>query len=106
MRDFKTEAGLASLEKQRDSLLELIAELRMDLLRSQSQEKALMAGVKDRQAKLIEIPEMVLIQEQTGQAQAVGQSFREQLFQLEIEEKQLSSRYPAYHPSVQQIREQ
>jgi uncharacterized protein involved in exopolysaccharide biosynthesis len=106
LRDFKTEAGLASLEKQRDSLLELIAELRMDLLRSQSQEKALMAGLKNRQAKLKEIPEMVLIQEQTGQAQAVGQSFREQLFQLEIEEKQLSSRYPAYHPSVQQIREQ
>ncbi len=106
LRDFKTETGLASLEKQRDSLLDLIAELRMDLLRAQSQEKALIAGLSSRQSKLKEIPEMMLIQEQTGQAQAVGQSFREQLFQLEIQEKQLSSRYPADHPSVKQIREQ
>jgi uncharacterized protein involved in exopolysaccharide biosynthesis len=106
LRDFKTESGLASLEKQRDSLLELIAELRMDLFRSQAQEKALIAGLSERQSKLKEIPEMVLVQEQTGQAQAVGQSLREQLFMLEIEEKQLSSRYPSDHPSVKQIREQ
>lgn len=106
LRDFKTSTGLASLEKQRESLLELIAALRMDLLRAESQEKALAAGLVNRQAKLKEIPEMMLVEEETGQAQAVGQSFREQLMQLEIQEKELSSRYGDQHPSVEQIREQ
>ena len=56
LRDFKNQSGLASLAMQRDALLDLIAELRVDLLRAEFEEKALIAGLAERQSKMGEIP--------------------------------------------------
>ncbi len=106
LRDFKNQSGLASLPKQRDALLDLIAELRVDLLRAEFEKEALIAGLAERQAKMGEIPDRIVIEEETGQTGAVDQSLREELFALEIQEKELASKYEADNPLVRQIRGQ
>jgi len=106
LRDLKTSSGLAALEKQRSILLDTMGELKRTLLRNRAIEKSTQVGLDERNASLKNIPEMITIEQSSDQAQAVGQSLREQLLALEVQEQDLRSRFSESHPRVKTIRKQ
>ena len=106
LRDLKSETGLASLETQRSIHLTMLGSLEEKLLVTESELIALESELEERRDRIRTTAKMIVLQQTTDQPQTVGQSLREKLYDLEVQERELSSRLTDTHPSVIQIRKQ
>ena len=106
LRDLKSKTGLASLEPQRAIHLAMLGALREKLLLTNSNSAALISELAERKQKIKMTAKMIVLQQTTDQPQTVAQTLREKLYDLEVQEQQLSSRFTETHPRMVQVRKQ
>ncbi|MEM9352748.1 MAG: GumC family protein [Planctomycetota bacterium] len=106
LRQAKSENQLASIEGKR-TLVE--SQLQKVIAEQQSAETLLAANRAriDALERLIAgLPKRVEAQQVAGMPNVAGDSMRQLLFELQIEEKELLSKYTSDHPSVVAVRDQ
>lgn len=106
LRDLKNQTGLASILKQRELQLEAISLLEQEFRTVAANVRAAKAEVALREKMLASAPAMIITEEVTGQPQTPQASMREKLFDLEVQEKDLSSKLLDDNPRLMQVREQ
>jgi polysaccharide biosynthesis protein PslE len=106
LRQFKDEHGLAALEAQRSSEVELIGSLKGELLRARAEQNAVQAEVALRRKQLGAQPSLIVTEQTTGQPQTVQQTLREKIYELEVREQELAARLKDESPQLAQIRKQ
>ncbi len=102
---FKNKHNLASLEQQRSLHLSRINELETQLAGVASDLASVQAEVTERIRRSAEIPQMVIVQEVDGQANTAEDGMREKLYELQVEEKRLSSVF-SDSPQLRTVRSQ
>jgi uncharacterized protein involved in exopolysaccharide biosynthesis len=103
---FKNENGIADLARQQDLHLTRIGALQEERSRAQASLESAEAELAQRQTALKEMPETVVVEETEGMPAVVNDRMREQLYELEIQEKELLSRYQPDHFLVKQVQNQ
>ena len=106
LRELKNSTGLASFEQQRQIQLARIGLLEDDLVRAQSDLRSAEAEVEARTKLLATLPELIVAQQVTGQPQTPEFIMRQRLFDLEIQEEELVSKFTAESPRVKAVRKQ
>jgi uncharacterized protein involved in exopolysaccharide biosynthesis len=102
----KDQTGLSSPGDQRQQLVTRIGRLDDELLQNESARAASAVKVKMLQAKLAELPAKHVALETTGYGNEGTDRMRDQLYALQVKEKEAASRYTDSHPRLQQIRQQ
>jgi uncharacterized protein involved in exopolysaccharide biosynthesis len=106
LRDAKNELGVADIKTQRTLLEAELSRLGEQL----AQETALLAAADARVAELERIgqqlPERVVATQEQGHSSEAFDSMREKLYELELREHELLSKYTDEHPQVIAIRGQ
>ena len=106
LRQLKNKTGIASLEEQRRILLKRIGNLQHQ---AESAESALAASkmkVQSMDKTLAELPETSVTQETTGNANQGVDLMRSKLYELQLKEQDLLSRYTEESKAVKEIRRQ
>ncbi len=106
MLEFKNRTGVADLDKQRELQIARISQLENAQLTALSELEGVRSEIDSRRELLASQPNEVQLQATTGLASSAAEGMREQLFSLQIREKELLTRYEPTHPRVQQIKEQ
>lgn len=105
-RDLKNRTGLAALESQREIELQQLGSLQADLKRAHADRDGIEAELRERHEKLEHQPQFIVSERTTGQPQSTGQSLREKVFDLEVHEQELASKYTDENPLLIQLRSQ
>lgn len=106
LRDLKNETGLASLPQQRELELERIGQLEDQLVLALAERDAVEAEIATRQQQLADLPQMVVTEQVSGQPNTPEFGMREKLYELEIKEKELSSKLTDVAPQLIALRQQ
>ena len=106
LRDLKNKSGLAAHDQQREIHLARIGELERELSTTETNRKAAEAEVESRRATLARLPETIITEEVRGQPNTVEDGMRQQLYALQLKEKELSAKYQDDTFIVKQAREQ
>lgn len=104
LRELKDSTGIASFEQQQQILLERIGELETDLSKTTAEKEAVEKEVRARTEALSHLPELIVTEQKTGQPQTPEFEMRSKLFDLELREKELASKYTDESPLLQQLR--
>ncbi len=104
--EFKNTSGLSDLGPQRQAQIAQIAALESALLDTSTKYEAAREDIRIRRSLLAEQPSQIKLSETTGLASSAAQGMREQLYDLEIREKELISRLRADHPELVQVQKQ
>lgn len=94
----KNTSGISHLEDERVWRIKHVAELQDSLSRTEASLKAAEAELAAHQSLLKEIPETVTIGATTGMPHSATSAMREQLFEAQVHEADLLSRYTKDHP--------
>ncbi len=105
LRDTKTRTQMMTVPGKQELVLAEIKQLQTDLLKVSSEVAAARARDAELIAKAEAIPEWLKADETNGVANDASDKMRNQLFELEMLEKDLTNRYTATHPLVVQVRE-
>ncbi|MDZ4848008.1 MAG: Wzz/FepE/Etk N-terminal domain-containing protein [Pirellulaceae bacterium] len=105
LRDLKNETGLASLEIQRSTTLELIGKLEQDHVMSSTQLDEAEAEFESRRQQLGGIEKEIVTERATDQPNSIGQNLRSKVYDLEAEELNQASKLAADHPTLVSTRE-
>jgi uncharacterized protein involved in exopolysaccharide biosynthesis len=106
LRQMKDRTGLSSPSDQKQLLVGRIARLDDELMQSESARVASAVKVKLLRSKLAELPEKHVSAEIAGIGNEGTDRMRDQLYALQVKEKEASARYSDEHPRLQQIREE
>jgi uncharacterized protein involved in exopolysaccharide biosynthesis len=104
LRELKNSTGIASLEEQRNVLLQRIGDLQKNTEETRSALAASRAKVLSMEKTLANLPATVISQE-TNASQGV-EVMRARLYELQLKEQDLLSRYNENSKPVQEIRRQ
>jgi uncharacterized protein involved in exopolysaccharide biosynthesis len=102
LRTLKDETGIASLEEQRRVLVERIGDLQLQIESTEAALAASSAKVWALQKTLTNLPEKQVVRETAG----VGDMMRSKLYELQLKEQDLLSRYTENSIRVKEIRRQ
>ena len=105
LRDAKNENGLASVEGQRANVEAQANLIEVAILENQRQLSSADAKVLALKKTLSELPESQLAEE-ADIPSAAADAMRNELYLVQIKEKEASSRYTALHPTVIALRRQ
>ena len=106
LRKLKDSTGVSEVAAQRTILLARLATLEQDLLRAHAALDSAAAEVQSRTEAIREMPAMHVSAETTGQTQTTSSRLREQLYALELREKELTSKFQEDTFVIRQIRDQ
>jgi uncharacterized protein involved in exopolysaccharide biosynthesis len=106
LRDAKKETGLFSPEAQRLALVNRVAQLQDDLLKTEALLAAGEAQAKALRSRLTAMEPTQVTAVTKGLPNEVGSSMRTQLFSLQLREKELLGRLLENHPEVLRVRQQ
>ncbi|XZE54476.1 GumC family protein [Planctomycetaceae bacterium SH139] len=104
--EFKNSSGLSDLGPQRQAQIAQIAALESALLETSTKYEAACEDIRIRRSLLAEQPSQIKLSETTGLASSAAQGMREQLYDLEIREKELIARLKPDHPELVQVQKQ
>jgi polysaccharide biosynthesis protein PslE len=105
LRDFKNETGLASLEIQRASILDVIGRLEQDHILALTQLDSVEAEARSRREQLERMPVEIVAQRATDQPNSIGQLLRSKVYDLEATEQEQASKLASNHPTLVSTRE-
>ncbi len=105
-RELKNRTGIADVDEERTILQRRVATLADERLKIAADLAAARGEAIARQDTLLKIPATQVTSETIGQPQTAASRMREQLYALELKEKELSSRFQPDTVFVQQVREQ
>lgn len=100
LAESKNEMGLASLEGKRQLIEDRIKQITTEELTVQTSISASAARIESIEKLITELPSRITSQEIDGMPNVAGDNMRQQLYALEIQEKELLSKYTADHPLV------
>jgi uncharacterized protein involved in exopolysaccharide biosynthesis len=106
LRELKNSTGIASLEEQRKVLFQRIGDLRRESEETRSTLAASKAKVLTMQKTLASLPPTVTAQETTGNPNPGADQMRARLYDLQLKEQDLLSRYNENSTPVQEVRRQ
>ncbi len=104
--NFKNTTGFSEMGQQRQLQIAQIAQLESALLDATAMRETVEGEIESRKAILSQQPGEVKLTETTGLASSAAQGMREQLYALQLQEKELLARYSADHPNLKGIKEQ
>ena len=102
----KSRCGIASVEDQRMLKMQQVSELETKLLAIEAGLTAVLAEMQAGQGALKRIPEKITASETIGMPHSTVAAMREQLFTLQMREKETLVNYSEIHPHSILIREQ
>ncbi len=103
---FKNTTGFSEMGQQRQLQIAQIAQLESALLDATAMRETVEGEIESRQAILSQQPGEVKLTETTGLPSSATQGMREQLYALQLQEKEMLSRLNADHPNLKGIKEQ
>ncbi len=106
LRTLKDETGLAAPDSQRTILVTRIGKLEDELLQNDASLASIEAEVQKLRGQLRTLPVREITEETAGFANEAADGMRQQLYTLEMREKDLSARFTDDHPQLRQVREQ
>ncbi|MHC4609134.1 MAG: GumC family protein, partial [Planctomycetota bacterium] len=106
LRDLKNETGISALAEQTQILLKRISDLKREKEQVDAELAASEARVQALRESLAEIPETEVIQETTGFPNFAADGMRERLYELQLMEQDLLSKFAESGRSVQEVRRQ
>ena len=106
LRTLKNSTGIASLEEQRKVLLERISGLQRHTEETKSALAASRAKILSLGRTLASLPPTITAQETTGNPSPVTNSMRARVYELQLKEQDLLSRYNENSRPVQEIHRQ
>jgi polysaccharide biosynthesis protein PslE len=104
--ELKNASGVSSLGDQRVMKLQQITALEDTLLKTEANLTASNAELRTQQDLLKKIPQTIMTGETTGMPHSAAAAMREQLFALQVREKETASKYSEVHPLTVLIRDQ
>jgi uncharacterized protein involved in exopolysaccharide biosynthesis len=105
LRDAKNKSGLASVDGQRQNVQAQANAIELALLENERALSSSEAKIQALKKTLAELPEQQLAEEVDGPSLATD-TMRNELYKVQILEKEASSRYTALHPTVIALRRQ
>jgi uncharacterized protein involved in exopolysaccharide biosynthesis len=106
LRELKNSTGIASLEEQRKVLFDRIGNLQRETEEARSALAASRAKVLTMEKTLANLPPTVTAQETTGNPNPGADQMRARLYDLQLREQDLLSRYNENSTLVQEVRRQ
>ncbi|MEQ8790490.1 MAG: GumC family protein [Pirellulaceae bacterium] len=106
LRDAKNETGLGSIEGRRETLQAMLGSIESQIATTEGEVAAARAKSTRLDETVTLLPQRMNVQEVTGIANAAADRMREILYQLELEERDLRSKYTDDHPQVVAKRQQ
>lgn len=106
LREVKDNSHVATVEGQKNLLEALKSEVDIEHFRNARQIRATEARRADLEMSLRDLPAVVLAQRIDGSGNNAHDGMRQQLYELEIRERELLERYTPGHPLVKAIRNQ
>lgn len=106
LRDAKNELGIVSLEGQRQILQNETIEVENRLAASNASLAAAKKKAEALRARIENLPERLATEETKGYANAAVDNMRQDLYQLQIREAELASRFTDTFPALVAVREQ
>ena len=106
LRELKDKTNIASLEEQRQVLIRRINDLQREVEGTESALVASKAKVQALQRTLDNLPETLVIQETTGNTNQGTDLMRSKLYDLQLKEQDLLSKFNSNSKLVQEIRRQ
>lgn len=100
LTEAKNAMGLASLEGKRQLIEDRIKKITTEQLTVQTSISASSARIASLEKLISDLPSRITSQEVDGMPNVAGDNMRQQLYALEIQEKELLSKYTAEHPLV------
>ena len=105
LRDTKNLTQMMTVPGKQELVLAEIKQLQTDLLKVSAEVAAAQARDAELIAKASAMPERIKMDQTAGVANDASDKMRNQLFELEMLEKDLTNRYTKEHPLVVQVRE-
>lgn len=106
LRKLEDECGISSIEEQQLSILNRITELEAASGAAEAELAACQAKIQGLQNTLSNIPEMLVTQETTGFSDHAIDLMRAKLYELQLEELDLLSKFSEGSQQVQSVREE
>jgi len=106
LRGIRDESGISSLEEQRQIILSRIAELEGQIGAAEAELAACQAKIQELQKKISGIPETLVTQETTGFPNQAVDLMRAKLYELQLKEHDLLSKFTEESQQVQMIRKE
>ena len=106
LRDLRNKTGITSLEDQQRIVLERIGALERDIDRAEANLLSSATKVRSLQDTLKVMPETVVTAATTGFGNYGADLMRDRLYELQLKEQELSSKYDTRSRQVQEIRRQ
>jgi len=100
LQQMKDSAGLVSVPGQQQVLENRIGSLRLQAAANQAAIASTKANAEQLAAKLKTVPQKILAEQLTGVSDDAFNRMREKLYELELNEADLKSRYTDEHPAV------
>lgn len=106
LKDLKNRTGIASLSEQRTILLARVGRLQQVLEETESALATSSAKVRALENSLAQLPKIMVVQETTGNPNQSVDLMRARLYDLELKEQDLLSKYTETSKPVQEVRRQ
>ncbi|MFH1083559.1 MAG: GumC family protein [Pseudomonadota bacterium] len=106
LREIKNKTGIASLDEQRRALVKRIGDLEQELEGTESSLAASKAKVQVLRETLSGLPETLVTQETVGTPNPGADLMRARLYDLQLKEQELLSRFTENSKQVQEVRRQ
>jgi uncharacterized protein involved in exopolysaccharide biosynthesis/Mrp family chromosome partitioning ATPase len=106
LQNVKNESGIASLEQQRQATVTNIGTLEQQVAQAEADRAASQARLEALKKKLAGMPETVVLQETTGLQDYGADLMRSALYELQLKEQDLVSKFMEDSEQVQRIRMQ
>ena len=106
VRELKNRTGIASLDEQRKVLLKRIGDLEQDSETTESALAASKAKVETMEKTLAGLPRTLTVQETTGNPNQGADLMRARLYELQLKEQDLLSKFTETSKPVQEVRRQ
>lgn len=106
LRLIKNSTGLASPTEQRQIIVTQIGRLEDELKTTQANASAAEAETRDLAQRLTSISPTSVLGEAVGYPNIAADGMRQQLYALQLKEKDLASRFTDQHPELKLVREQ
>lgn len=103
LRKLKNETGISSLDEQRRVILERMGALEQEIERTDSELASSKAKVGALQENLAKLPETLMLQKTTGFGNYGADQMRDRLYELQLKEQDLLSKYTEQSRPVREI---
>jgi len=106
LRTIKDDTGISSIEDQGKVILEGIGELQQDVRRKEAELTSSEAKVQSLQQSLAETPELITTGTTTGMSNYAADLMRDRLYELQLQEQELLSKFEPTSRQVWEVRRQ